>query len=204
MAWLALDRAGRIATTHRTAARRRARWQAERDAIAADVVANGFDDERGTFVRAYGRSDLDAAVLVLPLLGLLPSRSRHVVGTIEAVRRELSAGGPLVYRYVPGDDGLAGTEGAFLPCSFWLAQALAATGQVDDAADVFEQLLGLAGPLGLFAEEADPATGEQLGNYPQALTHAALVQAALAIRDATDSARGADPGRSRTRGAPAR
>ncbi len=101
------------------------------------------------------------------------------------MRRELSAGGPLLYRYTAGEDGLAGGEGAFLPCSFWLAQALAASGAVDEAVEVFEQLLAIPGPLGLFAEEADPTSGEQLGNYPQAFTHATLVQAALAIRDAT-------------------
>jgi GH15 family glucan-1,4-alpha-glucosidase len=149
-------------------------------------------------VRAYGRTDLDAAVLVLPLLGLEPPESPLVVGTVDAVRRELSAGGPLLYRYTPGDDGLAGDEGAFLPCSFWLVQALAATGAVDRAMELMEDLLGLAGPLGLFAEEADPATGQQVGNYPQAFTHATLVQAALAIRAATTDPAGA-PGRSRTR-----
>ena len=202
MAWLALDRVLRIAGSHRSSARRRARWTIERDALAADVVANGFDPARGTFVRAYGRRDLDAALLVLPLLGLDSPRSPRVVGTIDAVRRELSAGGPLLYRDPPGDDGLAGGEGAFLPCSFWLAQALAATGAVDEAGGVLDQLQSLAGPLGLYAEEADPASGELLGNYPQALTHAALVQAALAIRDAT-TGREAGPARSRTRRGPA-
>jgi GH15 family glucan-1,4-alpha-glucosidase len=197
MAWLALDRALRIARSHRTAPRRRARWTAERDAIAADVLANGVDPDRGVFVRAYGRRDLDAALLVLPLLGLEPSGSPRVVATIDAVRRELSAGGPLLYRYPPGDDGLAGSEGAFLPCSFWLAQALAASGAVDEAVGLVEQLRDLAGPLGLYAEEADPASGDMLGNYPQALTHAALVQSVLAIRDAT-TGRAAGPGRSRT------
>jgi GH15 family glucan-1,4-alpha-glucosidase len=201
MAWLALDRVLRIAGSHRSSARRRARWAIERDAIARDVMANGFDPARGTFVRAYGRRDLDAALLVLPLLGLDSPRSARVVGTIDAVRRELSAGGPLLYRYPPGDDGLAGAEGAFLPCSFWLAQALAATGAVDEAGGVLEQLQSLAGPLGLYAEEADPASGDLLGNYPQALTHAALVQSVLAIRDAT-TARAAGPARSRTRRGP--
>jgi GH15 family glucan-1,4-alpha-glucosidase len=201
MAWLALDRVLRIAGSHRSPARRRARWTIERDAIARDVMANGFDPARGTFVRAYGRRDLDAALLVLPLLGLDSPRSARVVGTIDAVRRELSAGGPLLYRYPPGDDGLAGAEGAFLPCSFWLAQALAATGAVDEAGGVLEQLQSLAGPLGLYAEEADPASGDLLGNYPQALTHAALVQSVLAIRDAT-TARAAGPARSRTRRGP--
>jgi GH15 family glucan-1,4-alpha-glucosidase len=185
MGWLALDRALCIAETHRTADRRRRRWRAQRDAVAADVVAKGFDERRNTFVRAYGRRDVDAAVLLLPLLGLEPPGSARLAGTIDAVRRELSAGGPLLYRYRPGDDGLAGEEGAFIPCSFWLAQALAAIGRVGEAVELIDQLLGLAGPLGLFAEEADPASGEQLGNYPQALSHAALVQAALAVRDAT-------------------
>jgi GH15 family glucan-1,4-alpha-glucosidase len=198
MAWLALDRALRMANTHRTPARRRARWAAERDAIAGEVVANGVDPERGNFVRAYRRRDLDAALLVLPLIGLEPPESTRVVATVEAVRHELAAGGPLLYRYPPGDDGLSGREGAFLPCSFWLAQALAATGAVDEAVGVVDQLVAIAAPLGLYAEEADPKSGEMLGNYPQAFTHATLVQAALAIRDATKR-RAASPTRRRTR-----
>jgi GH15 family glucan-1,4-alpha-glucosidase len=186
MAWLALDRALRIAEHHRTSTRHVARWRAERDAIAADVRAHGLDEMRTTYVRAYGRTDIDAALLIAPLIGLDAADSPRVRATIEAVRRELGAGGPLLYRYPPGDDGLDGGEGAFLPCSFWLVQALAASGAVDDAVAAFEQLLPLGGELGLFAEEADPDTGELIGNYPQALTHAALVQAALAIRDAQD------------------
>jgi GH15 family glucan-1,4-alpha-glucosidase len=202
MAWLALDRTLRMADTHRTSAVRRARWAAERDAIASDVVANGLDPDRGNFVRAYGRRDLDAALLVLPLIGLEPPESTRVVGTVKAVRSELSAGGPLLYRYPPGDDGLPGDEGAFLPCSFWLAQAEAATGAVDEAIGLFEQLVGMAEPLGLYAEEADPRSGALLGNHPQAFTHATLVQAALAIRDATKH-RAAPPGLHRTqRGQP--
>jgi GH15 family glucan-1,4-alpha-glucosidase len=197
MAWLALDRALRIADSHRTPARRRARWTTERDAIAADVFANGVDPERGVFVRAYGRSDLDAALLVLPLVGLEPPESSRVVSTVEAVRRELSAGGPLLYRYPPGDDGLAGAEGAFLPCSFWLVQALAAIGAIDEAVELLDQLLAIPGPLGLYSEEADPVDGALLGNFPQAFTHATLVQAALAIRDAT-TGRAAGPTRFRT------
>jgi GH15 family glucan-1,4-alpha-glucosidase len=186
MAWTALDRALAIARTHRTSARRRQRWSVERDAIAADVVARGFDVERNTFVRAYGDSELDAALLLVPSLGIEGPDSDRARGTIAAVRRELSAGGPLVYRYRPGSDGLAGAEGAFLPCSFWLVQALATVGEVDEAVAVFEELLALGGPLGLLAEEADPSTGELLGNYPQAFTHASLVLAALAITDAQE------------------
>ncbi|MFL6223645.1 MAG: glycoside hydrolase family 15 protein [Actinomycetes bacterium] len=184
MAWLALDRALRIASTHRTPARQVARWQAEREAIAADVLAAGYNPELGSYTRSYGSNDLDAAVLVLPLLDLEPRDSPRVRATIQAVRHQLSAGGALLYRYPPGRDGLPGTEGAFLPCSFWLVQALATTGQVDEATQLFDDLLDLTNPLGLLPEEIDPTTHGYLGNYPQALTHAALIQAALAIRDA--------------------
>ena len=183
MAWLALDRALRIADTRRTPARQAERWRIERDAIAVDVVAQGFDADLGSYTRTYGSADLDAALLILPLLGLEPLDSLRLHGTISAIARELSAGGPLVYRYPPGDDGLPGTEGAFLPCSFWLVQALAVTGRTGEAKQRFDELIDLASPLGLFPEEIDPASGRHLGNYPQALTHAALVQAALALRD---------------------
>ena len=185
MAWLALDRALRIARTHRLPARRRRRWEVARDAVAADVTRRGFDPIRGSYTRSYGSSDLDAAVLVLPLLGIEHPASSRIRCTIDAVAAELDAGGPLLYRYPPGRDGLSGTEGAFLPCSLWLVQALARTGRVPEATARFEALLDLASPLGLYAEEMDPATGAHLGNFPQALTHAALVQAALALRDTT-------------------
>jgi GH15 family glucan-1,4-alpha-glucosidase len=181
MAWLALDRAARIA--HRRggrAAQRAAGWQAVRDAVAADVRSRGFDATIGAYTAAYGSADLDAAVLVLPLLGIEPIGSPRLTGTIDAIRNGLSAGGPLLYRYL-GDDGLPGREGAFLPCSFWLVQALAHVGRRAEAAALFDELVAMGGPLGLFAEEIDPGSGEMLGNYPQALTHAALLQAAAAL-----------------------
>lgn len=184
MGWLALDRALRLATFHRTAPRRRRRWATAREALGADVVARGFDPVRGTFTRSYGSHDVDASLLVLPLLDIEAAGSPRVRGTVAAVRRELSAGGPLLYRYPPGRDGLPGGEGAFLPCSFWLVQALAVTGEVDAAGDLFADLIGRGTSLGLYAEEMDPVTGRHLGNFPQALTHAALVQAALALREA--------------------
>jgi GH15 family glucan-1,4-alpha-glucosidase len=169
-------------------------------------VANGVDPERGVFVRAYGRRDLDAALLVLPLLGVEPPDSPRTVATIDAVRRQLSAGGPLLYRYPPGDDGLAGGEGAFLPCSFWLAQALAASGSVDEATEVMDELLGLAGPLGLFAEEADPEPASCSATTRRRSPTPPLVQAPLAIRDAiparthaATTGRAATPAPSRTR-----
>ncbi|MFD1211041.1 glycoside hydrolase family 15 protein [Arthrobacter sp. GCM10027362] len=183
MGWLALDRALRIGESHRLGDRQRRRWQSARAAIAAEVRARGFDPARGSYTRSYGSADLDAALLILPLLGFEDAGSARMRGTVDAVRRELSAGGPLLYRYPPGCDGLPGTEGAFLPCSFWLVQALARTGRCREAAGLFEALLERATSLGLYGEEMDPATGAHLGNFPQALTHAALVQAALALRD---------------------
>jgi GH15 family glucan-1,4-alpha-glucosidase len=184
MAWMALDRALRLAPTHRTSKRRRTRWERERARIAHEVRTRGYSRERGCYTRAYGTDDLDAATLILPMLDFEPATSGRVVRTIDTIARELSAGGPLLYRYPPDRDGLPGIEGAFLPCSFWLAQAFAKIGRVAAAQDRLAALVELAGPLGLYAEEIDPATGQYLGNYPQALTHAALVQAALAVRDA--------------------
>ena len=182
MAWLALDRALRIAATHRTPSRQLTRWQTQRDAIAADVTTRGFNPQLGSYTRTYGSTDLDAAVLLLPLLGLEPADSPRVRGTIDAIAQQLGAGGPLIYRYPPGHDDLPGTEGAFLPCSFWLVQALAVTGRTAEAHECFDQLCALTSPLGLYAEQIDPATNKHLGNYPQALTHSALLQAALSLR----------------------
>jgi GH15 family glucan-1,4-alpha-glucosidase len=183
MVWLALDRALRIAETHRLSARRRRRWQAAREAIGVDVRRQGFDTSMGSYTRSYGSQELDAALLVLPRIGLEERGSTRVRGTVDAIRSQLGAGGPLLYRYPPGRDGLPGTEGAFLPCSFWLVEALALDARRREAVDLFTELLDRASPLGLYAEEMDPKTGEHLGNYPQALTHAALIQAALALRD---------------------
>jgi GH15 family glucan-1,4-alpha-glucosidase len=182
MAWLALDRALRIAETHRTPARQRIRWQTQRDAIATDVTARGWNPAVRSYTGTYDSSELDAAVLVLPLLDLEPIGSTRVHDTIDGIARHLDAGAPLLYRYPPGRDGLPGTEGAFLPCAFWLVEALARTGRTGEAHQRFDQLVALASPLGLYAEEMDPATHAHLGNYPQALTHSALVQAALALR----------------------
>jgi GH15 family glucan-1,4-alpha-glucosidase len=182
MAWLALDRALRIATARGDRrGRRQQRWTTARDALAHDIRTRGFDPAQQAYTGAYDSAELDAAVLVLPLVGLEPVTSPRAVGTVDAIRHRLSAGGPLLYRYPPGSDGLPDPEGAFLPCSFWLVQALALTGRTDEAAELLDELLPLGGPLGLYGEEIDPATGEHVGNYPQALTHAALVQAVLAL-----------------------
>jgi GH15 family glucan-1,4-alpha-glucosidase len=184
MAWLALDRALRIAEHHRTAARRTRRWTAARAALREEITSRGFDPDRGTYLRSYGSPEVDAAVLILPQLGFEPPGSPRVSGTVDAIVHDLDAGASLLYRYPPGHDGLPGIEGAFLPCSFWLVDALARGGRAAEATALFEELIALASPVGLYAEEMDPRTHHHLGNYPQALTHAALVQAALALRDA--------------------
>ena len=184
MGWLTLDRALRIAESRPVRDRQRKRWEAARDALAAEVRERGFDERRCSYTRTYDSADLDAALLILPVVGMEEPGSERTRGTIDAIRADLGAGGPLLYRYPPETDGLPGDEGAFLACSFWLVQALALTGRPAEAEEVFAELIDLANPLGLYAEEIDPATGEHLGNFPQALSHATLVQAALALRDA--------------------
>ncbi|WP_246051112.1 glycoside hydrolase family 15 protein [Nocardioides guangzhouensis] len=187
MAWLALDRALRIAAHHRTAASRSRWWNAERAKLREEINRRGFNSARGTYTRSYGSDDTDAALLIVPQLNFDPPDSPRIRGTIDAITRDLDAGTPLLYRYLPGNDGLLGAEGAFLPCSFWLVQALARTGRPAEAHAMFNELITLASPLGLYAEEMDPRTHQHLGNYPQALTHAALVHAALALRDVGDA-----------------
>ncbi len=156
MAWLALDRALRIAATHRTPTRQLARWQIQRDAITAEVTTRGFNRALGSYTRTYGSTDLDAAVLLLPLLDFEPADSPHVRGTIDAIAQQLGAGGPLIYRYPPGQDDLPGTDGGFLPCSFWLVQALAVTGRTAQAREFLDELCALASPLGLYAGRNRP------------------------------------------------
>jgi GH15 family glucan-1,4-alpha-glucosidase len=180
MAWLCLDRALRIAETRRPRPARKRRWSEQRDRVKADVVERGFDERLNSYVGSYGSGEVDAALLVLPVLEF-DDQPERVTGTIDFIRRELEIDGGFVYRYRPGSDGLGGGEGAFLPCSFWLVQALARTGRRDEAEAVFAKLLGVANDVGLFSEEIDPSTGELLGNFPQAFTHATLVQAALSL-----------------------
>jgi len=184
MAWLALDRALRIAAHHRTSARRTRRWTAARSELREEIISRGYDPDKGSYVRSYGSQDVDAALLILPQLEFETPSSARVQGTLDAIVHDLDAGTPLLYRYPPGHDGLPGREGAFLPCSFWLVRALAETGRISEATALFDDLIDLASPLGLYGEEMDPLTRHHLGNYPQALTHAALVQAALALKEA--------------------
>ena len=202
--WLAIDRALRTAIRHPVRASRARRWNGALQAIAADVRARGFDTARDTYVREYGRSELDAALLLLAGSGFEPDASR-IAGTVEAVRRELGAGGPLLFRHLPEPGDPLPREGAFVACSFWLAGALAHLGRLDEADEIMGDVCSRANEAGLFAEELDPSTGEHLGNFPQVLSHAALVQAASALSvrrdEASTAAGGSPPGSRRTRGA---
>jgi GH15 family glucan-1,4-alpha-glucosidase len=159
-----------------------ARWEQLRDQIHHDVVTHAFDAGRNTFTQAYGSAVLDASLLLIPRLGFLPATDPRVRGTIAAVRRELSEGA-LVKRYqtTETDDGLKGSEGLFIACSFWLVDALYAAGQRREAVDLFERLLLLRNDVGLLSEEWDPAAQRQLGNTPQAFSHFGLVVSALQL-----------------------
>ena len=147
------------------------------------MLTHGYDDERGTFVQAYGGRELDASLLLIPRVGFLPGTDPRVLGTIDAVRRELTEDGfVLRYRTDTTDDGLPAGEGVFLACSFWLVDALRSAGREEDAVELFERLLSVRNDVGLLSEEWDPAGRRQLGNTPQAFSHFALVVSALELQ----------------------
>jgi GH15 family glucan-1,4-alpha-glucosidase len=183
MCWVALDRARDLAERGLIPSRHARWWSTEARAIQEFVETRCFSETKHSYVRCAGAEELDASLLLGVLLSYGDARGERWAGTIEAVRREL-AEGPFVRRYT-GEDGLAGSEGAFLACSFWLVEALARSGRVDDAVTLMDELTGLANSVGLYAEEIDPATGAHLGNLPQGLSHLALISAALAIAGAT-------------------
>ncbi len=178
MAWVAFDRAIKSAVEHNLPGDI-ARWRELRARIHKDVCDNGFDAELGSFVRIYGTRELDASLLLLPELGFLPPEDPRIRGTIEAVERTLSVDG-LVRRYdtAKSEDGLPGDEGVFLACSFWLADAYLMLGRHDDAVKLFERLLSLRNDVGLLSEEYEPRSRRQVGNFPQAFSHLALVNTA--------------------------
>jgi GH15 family glucan-1,4-alpha-glucosidase len=180
MAWVALDRGARLAERggHTEDVQR---WRNEAALVHAEVLERGWDPVRGTFVQVYGEQQLDAALLVIPKVNFLSRGDPRVASTLAAVRRELATPcEDLVYRYL-APDGLDGAEGAFIICSFWMIQNLAMTGSMDEAERLFRNLVRRGGELGLFAEEIDPLTGAQQGNYPQALSHAGLINTALIL-----------------------
>ncbi|MFJ5706599.1 MULTISPECIES: glycoside hydrolase family 15 protein [unclassified Streptomyces] len=183
MAWVAADRAVRTLEADPSLPGEPDRWRALRDEIHAEVCARAYDPGRNTFTQSYGSAELDAATLLIPRVGFLPPDDPRVVGTVDAVRAGLTHRG-FLRRYSPDSgavDGLPGREGTFLVCSFWLADALRMTGREEEARELFERLVGLTNDVGLLAEEYDPVSGRQLGNFPQAFSHIGLVGTALAL-----------------------
>ncbi|MDA8309543.1 MAG: glycoside hydrolase family 15 protein [Actinomycetota bacterium] len=200
MAWVAFDRAVK-AVEQLGRPGPSARWRRLRDAIHDEVCREAFDPERGTFTQSYGSRALDASLLLLPLVGFLPPHDPRIVGTVEAIERELCQEG-LVLRYSSDEqqdvDGLPPGEGAFLACSFWLADAQCALGRTGDARALFERLLGLANDVGLLSEEYDVERRRLVGNFPQAFSHVALIDTARRL-SATALGRATSTLRERTR-----
>jgi GH15 family glucan-1,4-alpha-glucosidase len=188
MCWVAADRGSRLARNRDDEARA-TRWREAADAIKAEVLEKGVDD-RGVFVQHYDTHDLDASNLLIPIMGFLPHDDARVRATVMAIADELTQDGLVLrYRVDSADDGLSpDAEGTFTICSFWLVSALAMIGEIDRAHALFEKLLSFAGPLLLYAEEIDVTTGQHLGNFPQAFTHLALIDAALRLIAAEDAA----------------
>ncbi|MGY5120056.1 glycoside hydrolase family 15 protein [Streptomyces sp. 900105755] len=183
LVWVAADRAVRTLEEHAELKGELTRWRALRDEVHREVCEKGYDPKRNTFTQYYGSRELDAALLLIPRVGFLPPDDPRVVGTVDAIRDDLGRSG-FLRRYdtdAIGVDGMPGGEGAFLACSFWLADALHMTGRTDDAKELFERLVGLVNDVGLLSEEYDPETGRQLGNFPQAFSHIGLVNTALTL-----------------------
>jgi GH15 family glucan-1,4-alpha-glucosidase len=182
MAWVAFDRA--ILMNEQFGCEGPVeRWRRIRDDIREEVLALGWSEQKQSFTQTYDSDDLDASLLMMPIVGFLPANDPRIQSTVAAIRRELSIDG-LLYRYVADEhsaDGLPAGEGVFLACSFWLVEVLAMQGEQAEAETLFERLLGFRNDLGLLAEEYDPVAGHQLGNFPQAFTHLSLVTAALAL-----------------------
>ena len=181
MCWVAFDR-GIRAVDHFGQDGPADRWRSLRDEIHREVCERGWDDDRQTFTQSYGSSELDASLLMIPMVGFLPAGDARVAGTIDAIQRELTIDG-FVERYPTHDglsvDGLPGREGAFLLCTFWLADALALSGRTAEASKLFDRLTALTNDVGLLAEEFDPRAGRMLGNFPQAFSHVGLINTAL-------------------------
>jgi GH15 family glucan-1,4-alpha-glucosidase len=187
MCWVAADRGATIAAS-RGDTERAQRWRAAADTIKAEICERGVS-ERGVFTQHYDTTDLDASLLLLPIMGFLPGDDERVKATVLAINDELTQHGLVLrYRVESTDDGLSGAEGTFTICSFWLVSALVMIGEHNAAEALFEKLLSFAGPMLLYAEEIDATTGQHLGNFPQAFTHLALIDAATRLIAAERSA----------------
>ncbi|SFD67674.1 Glucoamylase (glucan-1,4-alpha-glucosidase), GH15 family [Streptomyces aidingensis] len=185
MAWVAVDRAVKLIESGEVDGPLD-RWRELRDDIHRTVCERGYDKERNTFTQSFGSKELDASLLLIPQMGFLPPDDKRVIGTVEAIQRELSTPDGFILRYPtagdePGVDGLRGDEGAFLACSFWMADDLAMIGRVEEARRLFERLLALRNDVGLLAEEWDPKLKRQVGNFPQAFSHVPLIDTALRL-----------------------
>lgn len=185
MCWVALDRAVRMADQLH-AGHRVDEWSATAATIRTAILDQGWNAQIGAFTQSFGSPELDAAALMLPIVGFLPASDPRVASTVDAIIHGLSDARGLVYRYKPesGVDGVSGSEGTFLLCTFWLARVLADAGRLAEARAVFENAVSHVNDVGLLAEEIDSATGEQLGNFPQAFSHVGLVNAAWSIQQA--------------------
>jgi GH15 family glucan-1,4-alpha-glucosidase len=178
MIWVALDRALHVAPLF-GGDRAQDDWARARSRVMMEILDRGYDAEAGTFVGCYGGKQVDATLLLLPIYGLLPPTDERIQRTITRVVDELGDGRFL--RRYRSDDGIDAGEGAFTLCGFWLAEALALAGRLDEALEVFHNHLSAANHLGLLAEEVDPASGAPLGNFPQAFSHLGLIQAAARL-----------------------
>ena len=185
MCWVALDRA-MVLADQLHATDRVTHWKAIRDEIRAAILEQGWNEDAGAYTQSFGSPQLDATALLIPIVGFAPASDPRVAATIDTVADRLTDRRGLVYRYRPGNgvDGLAGSEGAFLLCTFWLARARALAGQLTQAREVFARAVGYANDLGLLSEQVDPATGTLLGNFPQAFSHVGLINAAYTIAQA--------------------
>jgi GH15 family glucan-1,4-alpha-glucosidase len=191
MIWVALDRAVRAMEQHHLEGPLE-EWRGLRDEVRADVLEHGYDAERGTFVQHYGSTEVDASLLILPVVGFIDGDDPRMLGTIKAVEEELLYEGLVLrYRTETGVDGVAGDEHPFLACSFWLVSAYAAAGRLADAHALFDRLVALRNDVGLLSEEYDPVRRRMVGNFPQAFSHLALVQAAFELADADERTRSA-------------
>ena len=197
MAWVAFDRA--LKTAEKFGLRGdQNHWREMRDRIHREICEKAYDSQLGSFTQAFGSKELDASLLLLPLVGFLAWTDPRVRGTVEAIENHLTVGGFILrYKTENVDDGLPAGEGVFLACSFWMVSALKMLGRDDDAKRLFDRLLALRNDVGLLAEEYDPRAHRHLGNFPQALSHIALVNAAFEFM------RASSPGQQRAQSAPA-